>query len=154
MGMLKDDYDINIIGRQDYADFPEGSGEITLNTTGSYTHRGGARFIAYKEYDEENPKASYTSVLKVEPGKVTMMRSGSATRLILEQGKRHLCLYDTGYGTFLLSICTDTIENAITPDGGSLNIEYSLEVDNAQVSDNIFYIEVKAAGLLAPGLAN
>ena len=62
--MLKDDYDINIIGRQDYADFEEASGEITLNTTGSYTYRGGARFIAYKEYDTEDPKVSYTSVLK------------------------------------------------------------------------------------------
>ena len=44
--MLKDDYDINIIGRQAYE---EETGEITLNTTGSYTQRGGTRFIAYKE---------------------------------------------------------------------------------------------------------
>ena len=84
--MLKEDYDINIVGKQVYED---DAGEITLNTTGTYTQRGGARFIAYKEYDAENPKVSYTSVLKVEPGKVTMMRSGSATRLILEEGRRH-----------------------------------------------------------------
>ena len=44
--MLKDDYDINIIGRQAWE---EDQGEITLNTTGAYTYRGGARFIAYKE---------------------------------------------------------------------------------------------------------
>ncbi len=62
--MLKDDYDINIIGRQAYE---EETGEITLNTTGSYTQRGGTRFIAYKEYDTDDPKVSYTSVLKVEP---------------------------------------------------------------------------------------
>ena len=81
--MLREDYDINIVGRQVY----EGeTGEVTLNTTGTYTQRGGARFIAYKEYDQENPKVSTTSVLKIEPGKVTMMRSGTATRLILEEG--------------------------------------------------------------------
>ena len=51
--MLREDYDINIVGRQVY----EGeTGEVTLNTTGTYTQRGGARFIAYKEYDQENPK--------------------------------------------------------------------------------------------------
>lgn len=36
--MLKDDYDINIIGRQAWE---EDQGEITLNTTGAYTYRGG-----------------------------------------------------------------------------------------------------------------
>ena len=56
--MLKDDYDINIIGRQAYE---EETGEITLNTTGSYTQRGGTRFIAYKEYDTDDPKVSYTT---------------------------------------------------------------------------------------------
>ena len=64
--MLKEDYDINIIGRQDYTGLDE-VGEISLNTTGSYTAKGGTRFIAYKEYDAENPKVSCTSVLKVEP---------------------------------------------------------------------------------------
>ena len=34
--MLKDDYDINIIGRQAWE---EDQGEITLNTTGAYTYR-------------------------------------------------------------------------------------------------------------------
>ena len=143
MGMLKDDYDINIIGRQDYADFPEGSGEITLNTTGSYTHRGGARFIAYKEYDEENPKASYTSVLKVEPGKVTMMRSGSATRLILEQGKRHLCLYDTGYGTMTVGVFTSSLSSSLGEQGGRIDIQYTLDLDSNLSSSNGITVEIK-----------
>ena len=33
--MLKDDYDIDIIGRQEYA--PQEKGEISLSTTGTYT---------------------------------------------------------------------------------------------------------------------
>ena len=141
--MLKDDYDINIIGRQDYEDFPEGSGEITLNTTGSYTYRGGARFIAYKEYDEENPKVSYTSVLKVEPGKVTMMRSGSATRLILEQGKRHLCLYDTGYGTMTVGVFTSSMHSSLGEHGGRIDIQYTLDIDSNLSSSNEITVEIK-----------
>ena len=143
MGMLKDDYDINIIGRQDYADFPEGSGEITLNTTGSYTRRGGARFIAYKEYDEETPKVSCTSVLKVEPGKVTMMRSGSATRLILEQGKRHLCLYDTGYGTMTVGVFTSSLSSSLGEQGGRIDIQYTLDIDSNLSSSNEITVEIK-----------
>ena len=83
--MLKEDYVINITGRQFYE---EDTGEVTLSTTGTYTIKGQARFIAYKEYDEDDPRVSHMAVLKVEPGKVTMMRGGSATRLILEQGDR------------------------------------------------------------------
>ena len=143
MGMLKDDYDINIIGRQDYADFPEGSGEITLNTTGSYTCRGGARFIAYKEYDEENPKVSCTSVLKVEPGKVTMMRSGSATRLILEEGRRHLCLYDTGYGTLSVGVFTSSLLSSLGEQGGRIDIKYTLDIDSNLSSSNEITVEIK-----------
>ncbi len=51
--MLKEDYNISITGKQFY---DEEAGEITLSTTGSYTEKGSTRFIAYKEYDEEDPK--------------------------------------------------------------------------------------------------
>ena len=138
--MLKDDYDINIIGRQAYE---EETGEITLNTTGSYTRRGGARFIAYKEYDQENPKVSCTSVLKVEPGKVTMMRSGSATRLILEQGKRHLCLYDTGYGTMTVGVFTSSLSSSLGEQGGRIDIQYTLDIDSNLSSSNEITVEIK-----------
>ena len=141
--MLKDDYDINIIGRQDYADFEEASGEITLNTTGSYTYRGGARFIAYKEYETDDPKVSYTSVLQVEPGKVTMMRSGSATRLILEEGRRHLCLYDTGYGTLTVGVFTSALRSSLGEQGGRIDIQYTLDIDSNLSSSNEITVEVK-----------
>ena len=138
--MLKDDYDINIIGRQAYE---EETGEITLNTTGSYTQRGGTRFIAYKEYDTDDPKVSYTSVLKVEPGKVTMMRSGSSTRLILEEGRRHLCLYDTGYGTLSVGVFTSDLTSSLGERAGRVDIKYTLDIDSNLSSSNEITVEVK-----------
>ena len=137
--MLKDDYDINIIGRQAYE---EETGEITLNTTGSYTQRGGTRFIAYKEYDADDPKVSTTSVLKVEPDKVTMMRSGSATRLILERGRRHLCLYDTGYGQLMVGVFTSDLTSSLGDQGGRLDIKYTLDIDSNLSSSNEIKVEV------------
>lgn len=138
--MLKDDYDISITGRQEY---DSDSGEISLSTTGSYTQRGGARFIAYKEYDEDNPKVSYTSVLKIEPGKVTMMRSGSDTRLILEKGRRHLCLYDTGFGSLTVGVFTHELTSSLGNKGGSLNVKYTLDIDSTLSSSNQILVEVK-----------
>lgn len=141
--MLKEDYDINIIGKQVYE---EEQGEISLSTTGTYTERGGARFIAYKEYDEDDPKLSHTSVLKVEPGKVTMMRAGSATRLILEKGRRHLCLYDTGYGSLTVGVFTSELRSSLGKEGGRLDIKYTLDIDSNLSSSNEIKVEIKPRG--------
>lgn len=138
--MLKDDYNISIIGKQLYSD---DAGEVSLCTTGTYTQRGGARFIAYKEYDQDNPSLSYTSVLKVEPHKITMMRAGTATRLILEEGKRHLCLYDTGYGTLTVGVFTSELSSSLEKLGGSINISYTLDIDSNLSSKNEIKVEVK-----------
>lgn len=148
--MLKDEYNINIVGRQFYqADVAAEPGEITLQTTGTYTERGSARFIAYKEYDSENPKLTFTSVLKVEPGKVTMMRTGTSTRLILEEGRRHMCFYDTGYGALSVGVFTSELKTALDKSGGRLSIKYTLDIDSNLSSRNEIEVEIKPTkGLL------
>ena len=126
---------------------------IELVTEGTFEPCGNGFRITYEESAITEMEGITTSIL-VEPSKIVVDRTGGVHyQMVFEKGNRNMCHYDTGYGTFLLSICTDTIENEITSAGGSLNIEYSLEVDNAQISDNVFYIEVKAASALAQGLA-
>lgn len=137
--MLREDYVINITGRQFYE---EDSGEVTLSTTGTYTVKDKASFIAYKEYDEDDPRVSHTAVLKVEPGKVTMMRGGSATRLILEEGRRHLCMYDTGFGPLTLGVFTSELSTELGRDGGYMVIKYTLDVDSNLSSQNELRVEV------------
>jgi uncharacterized beta-barrel protein YwiB (DUF1934 family) len=137
--VLREDYVINITGRQFYE---EDSGEVTLSTTGTYTVKDKASFIAYKEYDEDDPRVSHTAVLKVEPGKVTMMRGGSATRLILEEGRRHLCMYDTGFGPLTLGVFTSELSTELGRDGGYMVIKYTLDVDSNLSSQNELRVEV------------
>lgn len=138
--MLKDDYNISITGRQLYD--AEDRGEVTLSTTGTYTQRGGKQFIAYKEYDEDDPRQAHTAVLKVEPGKVTMIRQGSSTRLILEEGKRHLCLYDTGFGSLTVGVFTSKLNVALGHEGGSMDIRYTLDIDSNLSSQNELTVKV------------
>lgn len=138
--MLKDDYNISITGRQLYDS--EDRGEVTLSTTGTYTQRGGKQFIVYKEYDEEDPRQAHTAVLKVEPGKVTMIRQGSATRLILEEGKRHLCLYDTGFGSLTVGVFTSKLDVALGCEGGKMDIRYTLDIDSNLSSQNELTVKV------------
>ena len=141
--MLKDDYHIDIIGRQIYDADDLEPGEIALRTTGTYTERGGARFIAYKEYDEDDPRVAHTAVLKVEPGKVTMMRAGSATRLILEEGRRHLCVYDTGFGALSVGVFTSKLSSSLDRRGGKLKVQYTLDIDSNLSSCNELEVRVR-----------
>lgn len=85
-------------------------------------------------------------MLKVEPGKVTMMRAGSSTRLILEQGKRHLCLYDTGYGTLTVGVFTSELREELGEQGAFLDIRYTLDIDSNLSSSNEITVEVKPRG--------
>lgn len=141
--MLKDDYSIDIIGRQSYRDDIAEPGEVTLQTTGTYTERGGAQFISYKEYDDENPRVVHTSVLKVEPGKVTMMRIGTSTRLVLEENRRHTCFYDTGCGALSVGVFTSRLSSSLDKNGGKLSIKYTLDIDSNLSSTNEIEVKIK-----------
>lgn len=141
--MIPEDYNISITGRQEY-DEADGvdAGEIVLKTTGTYSERGDVRFIAYNEYDLDDPKLHYTSVLKLEPGCLTLSRSGSSTRLVLEKGQRHLCLYDTGFATMSVGVFTSRLEHDLSPKGGRLHVEYTLDIDSNLSSRNELTIEL------------
>lgn len=137
---MREDYAITIKGRQVYGD--EDQGEICLSALGTYREKDGTRFILYKEYDDDNASAFRTALLKVEPGVVTMSRSGSSTRLILEKGRRHLCLYDTGFGSLTVGIYTSQLDVDLGDTGGTLEITYTLDVDSNLSSQNKLRIEV------------
>lgn len=121
--------------------------EIKLTTLGSYISKGDSRYIVYKEYNAENSGNARTSILKIEnSNKVTLMRNGvENTRLILEKGKRHLCQYDTGYGNLMVGIYTNDVACKLDNSGGTLEINYTLDINANLASINELYITIKEA---------
>ncbi len=141
---MQENYLISIIGRQKLDDE---TGEIEVTTLGSYVKRGDSRYIVYKEYDAENKGSPQTSVLKVDgDSKVTLMRGGAeSTRLILENGKRHVCPYDTGYGCMMIGVFTSKVKSELDDAGGKLEVNYSLDINSSLSSVNEILITVKEA---------
>ena len=140
---MQENYMISIVGKQQV----DGeTGGIRIDTLGSYVKKGDHWYIAYKEYDEDDPNRYQTSILKIESGeKVTLMRDNSATRLILEKGKRHLCQYDTGYGSLMVGVFTSSFESTLNEQGGSLRVRYTLDINSSLSSNNEISIIVKEA---------
>ena len=86
--------------------------------------------------------------MKVEEqeNRVTLIRGGiQGTRLILEKGKRHLCQYDTGYGTFMVGVFTSSIRCRLGEKGGSIDVNYTLDINSDLSSINEISITVKEA---------
>ncbi len=144
---MQEKYWISIVGRQK---IDGETGEVEVNTLGNYVRKGNSRYIVYKEYDSDTSQTPRTSILKVEEGeKMTLMRGkGDSTRLILENGKRHFCSYDTGFGCMTVGVFTQSFRSNLTDEGGSLDVSYTLDVDSALSSFNDLHITVKEA---APG---
>lgn len=55
---------------------------------------------------------------------------------MLEKGKRHKCLYDTGAGVLSLGVYTQTLKHDLSAAGGELCIRYTLDIDTQLSSSN------------------
>ena len=131
---MREDYEITIVGRQTV---DAQTDEIQVDTLGDYSERSGIKYISYTEYSDEAPYKGQLKVLKIEDNDtVTMFTPGTPTRLVLEKGKRHKCLYDTGAGVLTLGVYTQTLKHDLSFAGGELCIRYTLDIDTQLSSSN------------------
>ena len=65
-----------------------------------------------------------------EPTVVSLLREGSvSSAFVFEEGRRHLCVYNTPY--FPIELCVDTkeMQNTLTYRGGSFHAVYLVEMN-------------------------
>lgn len=114
-----------------------------LITTGSYYLKNGAYFIIYSE-SEVSGMSGTTTFLKAEPDRVTLNRTGtSQQKQVFESGQRHRANYFTPFGVMYIAITPSIVEVNLTDAGGSINLEYVLEVENEKISDNKLSLTVR-----------
>lgn len=121
---------------------------VELMTHGGFTHRDGCFFIVYRETEATGYEGSTTTVKIAEDARrVAMLRYGkAASQLIIEKGTRHLCHYETGYGSMTLGVAADEIESQLSDEGGQVKFSYTLDADQDVVlSRNLVTITVKKA---------
>ncbi len=97
--------------------------ELVISPDGQYS-------ITYDESELTGMEGSVTSVNFdiSEPTLVTLMRSGAyRMAMVFEQGKRHICTYQTPYMPIEMAVSTKKLENTLTADGGHLYAEYSID---------------------------
>lgn len=124
----------NDLGEQD---------SIELITEGRFFIRDQHYYILYNETCLSGMEGTTTS-LKVEPRRVTLNRMGTAEqKTTFETGILNDSFYVTPYGTMRISVLPSKVEVDLTERGGSINLEYELQVGQEKISDNQLEIIVQ-----------
>jgi len=138
---MKKDVLINIKGiyRAD-----EDQDVVEIFTTGEYYKKDGDYYICYEESEATGFEGSHTTLRVEREGRVTMQRAGSTqSHLVVEQGVRHHCQYDIGYGDMMIGVCGSGVKSTLDDTGGKLWIKYSLDINSILASENEMYVSVK-----------
>ena len=123
----------------------QGENEHMEMTVEARYHDDGTRVcISYKESEISGMEGSTTSVSfqKNQPQTLSMLRDGTVkTALLFEQGKRHLCIYQTPIMPFEVCVYTRAVRNAIEREG-VLEMDYTVELRGAQAERTKFLMHV------------
>ena len=118
--------------------------KVTLSTVGDFALTPDGRFlITYEESEATGFPGNTTTLEVVGDRQVTLLRRGANnSQLIIQKGVRHLCHYETGYGSLSIGVNGMTVENRLTADGGEVSFSYKLDVNSSLLSINRMSITV------------
>ena len=133
---------LSIQGRQTYMDQEPDS--IELVTEGTMEFRDGGWDIAYEE-SELTGLSGVCTTFRIEPGKVTLSRSGKLnSQMVFQQGMTHQSLYQMEFGTLMISVKATSLFFDITPDGGVIDLVYDIEIENSAAGIIEYHLDIRA----------
>lgn len=133
---------LRIQGKQCYTD--QEPDVIQLETEGTMEFRDGGWDIAYEE-SELTGLAGVFTTFRVEPGKVTLSRSGKLnSQMVFQQGMTHESLYRMEFGTLMISVTATNLFFDITPDGGVIDLIYDIVIENSAAGVIEYHLDIRA----------
>ena len=132
---------LTICGSQYY---PEQEPEIIeLVTEGTLQYRDGGWDICYEE-SELTGLAGVTTTFRLEPGQVTLTRTGKLrSEMVFREGVPHDSLYQMEFGTLLLTVCAKQIEARIGERGGTVDLTYSVDIERTGAGLVEYHLEIR-----------
>ena len=133
---------LSIQGKQQYpGQEPE---VIELVTEGTMEFRDGGWDISYEESELTGLKG-VTTTFRVEPGKVTLTRTGALkSQMVFQKGVSHESLYQMPFGVMLMSVCAKFLYYDIVPDGGFIDLVYSIVIENSAAGEVDYHLDIRA----------
>jgi uncharacterized beta-barrel protein YwiB (DUF1934 family) len=126
--------------------FDQGTGEDVIETTlyGNVTIENDTFTVRYEE-ETEGMGGVYTelSFNMEKPKEISLVRAGALEScMYFEEGKRHICVYNTGIMPFEICIYSKTVDNQLMT-SGTLDLSYLIEIKGACAQKTVFKMEVE-----------
>ena len=131
---------LSVCGRQSY-DGQEPD-VIELVTEGVMEFRDGGWDISYEE-TELTGLLGVTTTFRVEPGKVTLTRTGKLfSQMVFQENVQHQSLYQMDFGALMIAVKATKVESHICEKGGTVDIHYNIEIEDTNAGMVEYHIEV------------
>lgn len=133
---------LSILSRQAYQDQEPDC--IELVTEGTMTLQDGGWNIRYEESDLTG-LTGVTTTFRVEPGKVMLQREGKLhAQMTFQVGVAYDTLYQMDFGALMMRICAKQVLFDITPEGGFIDLVYSVEIENTAAGEVDYHLDIRA----------
>lgn len=117
---------------------------IELVTEGYLEQLPNGWSLSYEESDLTGLAGVHTSFL-LEDGCVTLTRTGKLnSQMIFREGVSHDSLYSMEFGTLMITVCARQIRWHLTQQGGTVDLKYSIEVEQSAAGEVDYHLEVSA----------
>ena len=115
---------------------------IELMTEGTMEFTNGGWDISYEE-SELTGMAGVTTTFRLEPGKVTLLRTGALrSEMVFQEGVRHQSLYRMEFGALMLTVCARQIMASISDEGGVVDLVYDVEIEHLEAGMVEYHLEI------------
>ena len=139
---MKQDVVLAIRGRQSYED--QEPDVIELTTDGTMEFRDGGWDISYEE-PALTGMEGVTTVLRVEPDKVILTRTGKLrSEMVFQKGVIHESLYQMDFGALMIAVCAQFLYFDITPEGGMIDLLYTIAIENSACGTVDYHLDIRA----------
>lgn len=128
-------------------DFPVNpSATSTLTAYGIFTHEeDGSWRISYEDSEITGLKGCLTTFCLAPTGMLILLRRGEVrTCMAFENGARHLCDYGLEGNLPSVVLHTHRMEGDLTEAGGTIRVDYSVEIRGTRAEHNELFIEITA----------
>jgi uncharacterized beta-barrel protein YwiB (DUF1934 family) len=133
---------LSICGAQAYQD--QEPDKIELLTEGTMEFRNGGWEIVYQE-SELTGLEGVNTMFRVEPGKVTLKRTGKLhSEMVFQEGIVHESLYQMAFGALMISVKATNVFFDIMPDGGVIDLVYDISIENTQAGVIDYHLDIRA----------
>lgn len=118
---------------------------IEFTTDGRFGIKDGSYFISYEESKLLEVDGDVKTTLYIKSDDlVVMQRNGAySSRMVIEKGVRNNCFYVTPMGELSLGIFGEKVKTNFSENGGSIDMNYTIDTNLQLLSRNSVNISVK-----------